>query len=57
VEERIKYILRKRTLHGLEQQLTLEKSTSRMAHVDRERETHLQNNIEAKHEQLKLNKS
>jgi hypothetical protein len=30
--------------------------TSRTAHADRERETHLQNSIKVKPEQLKLNK-
>jgi hypothetical protein len=31
--------------------------TSRMMHVDRERETHLQNNNKARPEQLKLSKT
>jgi hypothetical protein len=41
MEERIKYILWKRTLHGLEWNLALEMLTSRTSPVDRERETHL----------------
>jgi hypothetical protein len=40
-----------------EQHLALEMLTSRMAHTEREREIHLQNNIKAKPEQLKLRKT
>jgi hypothetical protein len=46
-----------KTLDNLEQHLALEMLTSKMAHADRERETHLQNNIKVKPEQLKLNKT
>jgi hypothetical protein len=47
-----------KTLDGQEQHLALEMPTSRTAHVGRERErTHLQNNIKAKTEQLKLSKT
>jgi hypothetical protein len=42
---------------GMEWQLALEMPTSRMAHAERERGIHLQNNIKAKPEQLKLNKT
>jgi hypothetical protein len=37
--------------------LALETPISRMAHAEREREIHLQNNIKAKPEQLKLSKT
>jgi hypothetical protein len=37
--------------------LALEIPTSRTAHAEREREIHLQNNIKAKLEQLKLSKT
>jgi hypothetical protein len=45
------------TLVDREWYLAIEIPTSRMAHVDRERETHLQNNNKAKPEQLKLSKT
>jgi hypothetical protein len=37
--------------------LALERSTSEMVHTGRERENTLQNNIKAKPDQLKLNKT
>jgi hypothetical protein len=49
--------LRKRTLIDQEWHLSLEMLSSRTAHAERERETHLQNNIKAKPEQLKLSKT
>jgi hypothetical protein len=53
-----KNILWKRSLVDQEQHLALEMPTSEMAHVGRERErTHLQNNIKAKPEKLKLSKT
>jgi hypothetical protein len=42
------------TLIDRERHLALAMPTSRTAHVERERETHLQNNIKAKPKQLKL---
>jgi hypothetical protein len=52
-----KNILRKRKLDDREWYLALGVPTSRMAHADKERETHLQNNNKAKPEQLKLMKT
>jgi hypothetical protein len=53
-----KNILRKRSLLDQEWHLALEMPTSETAHTGRERErTHLQNNIKAKLEQLKLSKT
>jgi hypothetical protein len=46
-----------KTLDDQEQHLAIEIPTSRMARADRERETHLQNNIKAKSDQLKLSKT
>jgi hypothetical protein len=47
-----------KTLNGQERHLALEMPTLKMAHAERERErTHLQNNIKAKPEQLKLSKT
>jgi hypothetical protein len=59
VEEGIKYIfVEAKTLDDREWHLALEMPTSRMAHTDRERERrHLQNNIKATSEQLKLSKT
>jgi hypothetical protein len=54
---RIKTFCGSETLVDRERHLILEMSTSRMAHADRERETHLQNNFKAKPEQLKLSKT
>jgi hypothetical protein len=54
---RIKHFVEAKTLDDRELHLALEMPTSRMAHTDRERETHLQNNIKAKPEHLKLSKS
>jgi hypothetical protein len=45
------------TLIDREWHLALEMSTSRMAHDDRERERHLQNNNTTKPEQLMLSKT
>jgi hypothetical protein len=45
------------TLDDQKWHLSLEMPTSRTAHVERERETHMQNNIKAKTEQLKLSKT
>jgi hypothetical protein len=45
------------TLVDRERHLALEMLTSRMAHTERERETHLQNNNKTKPEQLKLSKT
>jgi hypothetical protein len=50
--------LRKWQLDEQERHLTLGMSTLEMAHAGREREReHLQNNIKAKHKQLKLSKT
>jgi hypothetical protein len=59
VEEGIKYIfVEAKTLDDREWHPALEMPTSRMAHTDRERERrHLQNNIKATSEQLKLSKT
>jgi hypothetical protein len=57
-EEKIKYILWKWTLHGLERYLVLEMLTLRTAHAERDKErAHLQNNVKATPEQLKLSKT
>jgi hypothetical protein len=56
----IKMIYGSETLIDQEQHLALEMSTSKMAHtgIERERERiHLQDNIKAKPEQLKLSKT
>jgi hypothetical protein len=45
------------TLVDRERHLTLGMPTSRTAHADKERETHLQNNNKAKSEQLKFSKT
>jgi hypothetical protein len=45
-----------KTLDDREWHLALGVPTSRTAHTDRERETHLQNNNKVKPEQLKLSK-
>jgi hypothetical protein len=52
-----KYFTEAKTLDDREQHLALEMPTSRTAHADRERETHLQNNIKARPEQLNLSKT
>jgi hypothetical protein len=49
--------LRKRSLVDQEWHLALEVLTSEIAHTEREGESHLQNNIKVKPEQLKLNKT
>jgi hypothetical protein len=47
-----------KTFYDRERHLTLVMSTSKMAHVNRERQrTHLQNNIKANPEKLKLGKT
>jgi hypothetical protein len=58
VEERIKYIFAEaKTLDDRERHPNLEMPTSRTAHANREGEKrHLQNNINATSEQLKLSK-
>jgi hypothetical protein len=53
----MKIFCRSETLVAREWHLALEMPTSRTAHVERERETHLQNNNKEKPEQLKLNKT
>jgi DNA invertase Pin-like site-specific DNA recombinase len=55
---RIKTFAEAKTLDDQGRHLALEMPISRMAHTERERErAHLQNNIKAKPEQLKLNKT
>jgi hypothetical protein len=45
------------TLNGQEQHLALEMPTSKIAHTERERENTPENNIKAKPEKLKINKT
>jgi hypothetical protein len=54
---RIKDDFQKLSLINQEWYLAREMLTSKMAHTGWERETHLQNNIKAKPEQLKLSKT
>jgi hypothetical protein len=53
----VKWFAEAKTLDDQEWYFALEMLTLRMAHANRERETHLQNNIKAKPEQLKLSKT
>jgi hypothetical protein len=55
---RIKTFAEVKTLNDRERHLALEMPTSRTDHTEREREReHLENNIKAKNEQLKLSRT